>query len=512
MIDIRTVAEVRAAEDVQFARLPEGALMQRAATGLSVAVLGIISSLRGAVVGAEVVLLVGAGNNGGDALWAGAMLARRGCRVQAVCLTDTPHAAGAGALRTAGGRILRWGDDAQEAGLALRQADVVIDGIVGIGGSGALRPDAAALVAAASDGEAIVVAVDVPSGVDADSGVVTGAAVVADVTVTFGALKPGLVVAPGALHSGTVRLVDIGLDFAEAARAYVLEALDVAGWVAEPAPDAYKYRRGVVGVAAGSAAYPGAALLSTGAARHANVGMVRILDRADGVAALVIGHFPDIVKDGSDPSDQARVDVWACGPGFPGDRLDSVTVAAVLASSVPVVLDAGALAIAAEEPDPRESIADRWRRGLLTVLTPHEGEFERLMPGALAVSGGRLAAARDAASQWGAVVVLKGPGTVIAAPDGRAFVDVEGSADLGCAGSGDVLAGVIAAVLSGAWADGRRTSDELTEAVAAGVWLHGAAGRIAAERAPITATDVASAVPAAIRLARFGDPAPDGSP
>jgi len=511
VIDIRTVAEVRAAEDVQFARLPAGALMQRAATGLSVAVLGILSSVRGSVVGAEVVLLVGAGNNGGDALWAGAMLARRGCRVQAVCLSDTPHAAGTAALRTAGGRILRWRDDEQEARPAVSQADVVVDGIVGIGGTGALRAEAAALVASATDGDAIIVAVDVPSGVDADTGVVAGDAVMADVTVTFGALKAGLVVAPGALRSGTVRLVDIGLEFAEAAEAHVLEAVDVAAWVTEPAPDAYKYRRGVVGVAAGSAAYPGASLLTTGAARHANVGMVRILDRADGVAALVVGSFPDIVKDGSDPSDQTRVDVWACGPGFPGDRLDSVTVAAVLASSVPVVLDAGALAIAAEEPDVRASIADRWRRGLLTVLTPHEGEFERLMPGALAASGGRLAAARAAASQWGAVIVLKGPGTVIASPDGGAFVDVEGSADLGCAGSGDVLTGVIAAVLSGAWADGRRTSANLAEAVAAGAWLHGAAGRIAAEHAPVTATDVASAVPAAIRLARFGDPTPDGS-
>lgn len=511
MIDIRTVAEVRAAEDVLFARLPEGALMQRAATGLSVAVLGILSSVRGSVAGARVVLLVGSGNNGGDALWAGAMLARRGCSVHAVCLTDTPHTGGAAALRTAGGRMLRWHDDGQEALLRLGQADVVIDGIVGIGGSGALRPDAAALVVAATDGEAIIVAVDVPSGVDADSGVVAGHAVTADVTVTFGALKAGLVVAPGALRSGTVRLVEIGLEFADAAHAHVLEAVDVAGWVAEPAPDSYKYRRGVVGVAAGSAAYPGASLLTTGAARHANVGMVRILDRADGVAALVVGHFPDIVKDGSDPSDQTRVDVWACGPGFPGDRLDSVTVAAVLASSVPVVLDAGALFIAAEEPDVRASIADRWHRGLLTVLTPHQGEFERLMPGALTAAGGRLAAAQYAASQWGAVVVLKGPGTVIASPDGSAFVDVEGSADLGCAGSGDVLTGVIAAVMSGAWADGRRTSADLTEAVAAGVWLHGAAGRIAAEHAPVTATDIASAVPAAIRLARFGDLRSDGS-
>jgi NAD(P)H-hydrate repair Nnr-like enzyme with NAD(P)H-hydrate epimerase domain len=398
MIDIRTVAEVRAAEDVQFARLPEGALMQRAATGLSVAVLGIISSLRGAVVGAEVVLLVGAGNNGGDALWAGAMLARRGCRVQAVCLTDT-HAAGAGACAPPVGTSCGGGDGARRPGSH----------------SGRPRRHAASWASAvrgAAPGRAawslqrlmagIVVAVDVPSGVDADSGVVTGAAVVADVTVTFGALKPGLVVTPGALHSGTVRLVDIGLDFAEAARAYVLEALDVAGWVAEPAPDAYKYRRGVVGVAAGSAAYPEPpALHRCRSARQRRHGAHPRPGRWGGCS----GHraLPRHRQDGSDPSDQARVDVWACGPGFPGDRLDSVTVAAVLASSVPVV-STRALTIAAEEPALRESFADRWRRGLLTVLLRMK-EFERYSP---CVFGERLAAARDAASQWGAVVVLKG--------------------------------------------------------------------------------------------------------
>jgi ADP-dependent NAD(P)H-hydrate dehydratase / NAD(P)H-hydrate epimerase len=179
-------------------------------------------------------------------------------------------------------------------------------------------------------------------------------------------------------------------------------------------------------------------------------------------------------------------------------------VRAVLEARVPVVLDAGALTVVAEDADVRAAIADRASRGLPTVLTPHEGEFERMQPGLLAALG-RLDAARAAASALGAVIVLKGPGTVIVDPDGTAFVDTEGTADLGTAGSGDVLTGVVAAVLAGAWADGVRVPASLTEATAAAVWLHGRAGREAAVDAPVTAPDVAAAVPAAIRIAREGD-------
>ena len=510
MIDVREIAEVRAAEERAFALLADGVLMQRASHGLSVTILRLLRSTRGAVVGARVVLLVGSGNNGGDALWAGAMLARRGCRVDALCLPEHPHPHGEAALRAAGGRSVHWRPGDRESTGVLSAADVVVDGILGIGGAGALRPEAAALVEEAMASDAIVVAVDVPSGVDSDSGAVAGPAVAADVTVTFGALKTGLLVSPGALRSGSVILVDIGLEFDSPARTRVLEPIDVAAWVAEPAQDAYKYRRGVVGVSAGSTAYPGAALLTMSAARRANVGMARYLDRSDGVASRVVGQYPDVVVDGMDPGDQSRVDAWACGPGFPGDRLDAVTVGAVLAVPVPVVLDAGALSVLARDGDARSTVRDRHARGHVTVITPHEGEFERIFPGLLAGRGGRLAATRQAASDSGAVVLLKGPGTIIAAPDGTAFIDVEGTADLGTAGSGDVLTGIIGALLAGAWSAGRRDAPSLLEASAAAVWLHGAAGRIAAGRAPVVATDIAAALPAAIRLARFGDAAENG--
>lgn len=503
MIDVRSVEQVRAAEERAFQATAEGALMQRAATGLAVTVASLLRQARGLVVGSRVVLLVGSGNNGGDALWAGAMLAGRGCRVTAVTLSERWHAEGAGALTRAGGSVLAW--DPGDARLLdeIARADVAVDGILGIGGAGALRPDAEALVGAVATSDAFVVAVDVPSGVDADSGVVAGGAVHADVTVTFGAIKPGLVVEPGMVHCGSTVLIDIGLEFEDGPVASVMEALDVARWVPEPAQDDYKYSRGVVGVAAGSRAYPGAALLAAAAARHGNVGMTRFLDRSDGAARLVVERFPDVVVDGTAPADQPRATAWTCGPGFPGDVDDEVTVSEVLKSPVPVVLDAGALTVIADSAAVRTQIAGRDDR--VTVITPHQGEFERIFPGLLAASTGRLAAARSAARNLGAVVVLKGPGTVIAAPDGTAFIDTEGTSDLGAAGSGDVLSGLIGALLAGAWAGGLRSTDDLTEATAAAVWLHGRAGRLAAEHGPVVSTDVADNVPRAIRAARFGE-------
>ena len=233
MLPVHDVAQVRAAEEEAFAKVPEGTLMQRAARALAISCARLLIELRGGVVGSRVVLLVGSGNNGGDALWAGAMLAARGCRVDALLLSDRVHEQGAAALVRAGGRLHRW--DPDEPGLAtlIRTADLVLDGILGIGGAGGLRADAADLVDRVEAAECVVVAVDVPSGVDADTGVVSGRAVMADVTVTFGSLKPGLVLAPGRMHSGGIQVIDIGLEFADPPVARVPEGLDAAFWVDE---------------------------------------------------------------------------------------------------------------------------------------------------------------------------------------------------------------------------------------------------------------------------------------
>ena len=224
-----------------MARVPEGTLMQRAASGLAVAV----ADLLGGVYGARVLLLVGAGDNGGDALYAGALLARRGAGVEAVLLSDKAHDEGVAALRAAGGRVVT----ADEAA----PPDVVLDGIVGIGGRPGLRPDAERVVARFAGTP--VVAVDVPSGVDVDTGRLEGPHVRADVTVTFGTHKVAHLVDPAAQACGVVHLVDIGLDLPEADLT-ALQAADVAALLPVPRADDHKYTRGVVGVRAGSARLP----------------------------------------------------------------------------------------------------------------------------------------------------------------------------------------------------------------------------------------------------------------
>ncbi len=237
-----SVETVRNAERELMARLPEGALMQRAAAGLAAACAQVLGRVAGRVYGGRVVLLVGSGDNGGDALYAGARLARRGAGVTAVPLSpDRVHGAGLAALRRAGGRVA-GSDGAREL---IERADLVVDGIVGIGGKGGLREAAVPLAQAAARSRASVVAVDLPSGVDADTGQVHGAAVRADLTVTFGAHKPGLLIDPAREYAGSVRLVDIGLPLPdEAAELEALQHADVARLLPVPGVESDKYRRG----------------------------------------------------------------------------------------------------------------------------------------------------------------------------------------------------------------------------------------------------------------------------
>src|SRR4051794_26435331 len=244
MLHAHTVEQVRAAEAELMARLPEGTLMQRAAAGLAAAVVDFL----GSAYGRRVLLLVGSGDNGGDALWAGAMLARRGALVEAWLLSDQAHAHGTEALVRAGGRLVTGPG---------RRPEVVLDGIVGIGGRGGLRPNAANALKLLHG--VPVVAVDTPSGGDVDTGEVDGEHVEAELTVTFGTHKVCHLVDPAAHACGAVLLVDIGLELPEPG----LEALqpeDVAALLPRPEPNSQKYARGVVGVRAGSAQYPGAAL------------------------------------------------------------------------------------------------------------------------------------------------------------------------------------------------------------------------------------------------------------
>ena len=356
MIGAHTVAQVRAAEDRLRAGLPPGTLMSRASTALAVA----CAERLGRVYGARVLLLVGGGDNGADALHAGARLARRGAAVTAV-LAAEPVADALAALRAAGGRVGEVGP-----------ADLVVDGLVGIGGRGALRPAAAALAAQVAGLD--VVAVDVPSGVDADTGEVAGEAVTAELTLVFGTCKPGLLVGEGRTRAGRVELVDIGLGpELPPPPVELLETSDVARLMPRGGATSDKYTRGVVGVAAGSQTYPGAAVLSVGAALVAGAGMVRFAG-APHAAERVRARWPEAVvteHEGDDVVDAGRVQAWVVGPGLGTDERAARTVEAVLGTDVPVLVDADALTVCAQHPE--------WLRRRLapTLLTPHDREFER---------------------------------------------------------------------------------------------------------------------------------------
>jgi hydroxyethylthiazole kinase-like uncharacterized protein yjeF len=454
------VAEVRRAEEVRMAALPDGALMAQAAGGLAAAV----AAFLGRVYGARVLLLAGAGNNGGDALYAGAALARRGAAVDALLLApEKAHAGGLAALRASGGRVV--------VTPTRRAYDVAVDGIVGIGGTGPLRPAAADAVAALAG--VPFVAVDTPSGVEVDTGEITGPHVAAALTVTFGTHKVVHVVDPGALACGAVHLVDIGLDLGAPA-AEALQAADVAALLPRPEPQAHKYTRGVVGVRAGSDDYRGAAVLCVGGANTGLVGMVRYVPArgAEGPGAeavrLVQAAHPEVVVG------EGRVQAWVVGSG--GGREAGDQLAAAVGDGVPVVVDADALA------------AVRGPLGVPAVLTPHAGELARMLGvDREEVERAQLEHARLAAQTYAAVVVAKNRRTVVAAPDGRIRVTTAGVPWLATAGAGDVLSGVVGALLAAGL--------DAFDAASAGAWLHAAAATRAAAGGPMVAGAVAAAVP-----------------
>jgi hydroxyethylthiazole kinase-like uncharacterized protein yjeF len=346
-----------------------------------------------------------------------------------------------------------------------------------------------------------VVAVDLPSGVDADTGEVTGAAVSADVTVTFGTWKTGLLVDPGAAHTGLAHLVDIGLAPhlpAPAAAAYA--AADVAALLPRPGRESDKYRRGVLGIVAGSDRFTGAAALAVGGALRGGAGMVRLVT-APAAAAVVRQHWPEAVitltgEDGTDDvTATGRVQAWLAGPGMGTDERDRGRLAAVLGTDLPVLVDADGLTLVAREP---ELVAGR---KAATLLTPHAGELARLLRADPATVAARRAEhARAAAAAFGCCVLLKGSTTVIAPADGSPLlVNPTGTGWLATAGTGDVLAGLAGALL----AQGLDAAD----AAAAAAYLHGISGRYAAGgagarpggEAPIGAGDVIVSLPDAIR-------------
>lgn len=589
------VADVRVAEHALMELVPDGALMQRAAAGLA----SVCVRLLGKVYGSSVVVLAGTGDNGGDALFAGARLAGRGAKVTAIATGARLHEAAAAALRRSGGRIIDasvapatiWSAEQQrpapghlaerqrpapgnlpapaspasepseptpsapapsspappasmpsaavpstiapaslsppppssapsaprtvdpDAAAAIMSADLIVDGILGIGGRGGLREPAATLArltAYAARAGTVVVATDLPSGVDADTGETGGEAIRADVTVTFGTIKPGLLIDPGASHAGTIELIDIGLapHLMATPAAIALQLDEVATLLPRPGAESDKYRRGVLGVLAGSDRFTGAAVLSVGGAIRGGAGMVRFASARPAVE-VVRQHWPEavttVINRGHDPSGDAspaaviesigRVQAWVVGPGLGTGDDAAALLAAVLATPLPVLVDADGLTILTR----RKDLLTR-QSGAPTLITPHAGELARLLNATSTdIEAHRLAFARRAAAELGVTVLLKGSTTVVASPDPAepVYVNPTGTPWLATAGSGDVLSGLAGALLA-------QGIQPVSEAAAIAAFLHGLAARLAAQDAPIGSADLLTTLPEAFRAIHVG--------
>ena len=477
------------------------AVMRRAAAGVAHHTATLLRDRTGAVYGRSVVLLVGSGDNGGDALYAGAALRARGCRVEAVLLDPArAHPRALAALRRAGGRVS--GPDTATApdtatGPVAARPDVVIDGVVGLAGSGPLRAPAAGIVADFASAGAMFVSVDLPSGVDADTGTVHPAHVQADLTVTFGALRRAHLLASPAC--GRVEVVDIGMEAIPDGPRSVRrpDPVEVGRAWPVPGPGDDKYTQGVVAIRAGSARYPGAAVLCASAAVAATSGMVRYVGSG---AEAVIAARPEVVCHPT-VAEAGTAQAWVVGPGA-GTHAEAVAdIDAALALGRPTVLDADALTCVAAHPVLLRSATAP------VLLTPHAGEFDRLTGGwDRADRAGALrryvAGLRDRGID--ATVLLKGRVTLV--DDGETTWSVDaGSSWAATAGSGDVLSGIVGALLAGGAVTGGAAA---WPAVAAAV-VHGEAARAAALRtgaagAPIGASDLVAAIPGVISALRAG--------
>ncbi|WP_026919408.1 bifunctional ADP-dependent NAD(P)H-hydrate dehydratase/NAD(P)H-hydrate epimerase [Gordonia shandongensis] len=468
MIGFHTAAQIRAAEEATGELLTGGVLMSRAARAVAITVLGELRTRCGGTYGRRVLLVVGAGNNGGDALYAGAVLRRRGVAVDALLLSpERTHTGGLAAFRRAGGRIVER---------VPADLDVAVDAVVGLGGRGPLRPPAADVFDAVAATGAAVIAVDLPSGIDPDTGVVHRPSVTADVSVTFGARRIAHLTAAPAC--GRTVVADIGISPGAPAVTAPDDA-EVADWWPVPGPRDDKYSQGVTGVVAGSATYPGAAVLATSACVAATSGMTRYVGTA---AAEVLAVCPEVVAT-ERLADAGRVQAWAVGPGIGTGPEAAETVAAVLASDVPVLLDADALTVLARTP------------GLLTgrtaptLLTPHAGEFARLA--GAAPDDDRVDAVRSLAARLGATVLLKGRVTLVADPGGEVSGNDAGASWAATAGAGDVLTGIAGALLA-AGLPARRAG-------VAAARVHAAAAVAASGGAPIGASALRDGIAPVLR-------------
>lgn len=468
--------------------IPERVLMEAAGRTAAAAVHRLFPAGR-------VAAAVGGGNNGGDALVLLRTLRAWGRDVVAVPVGDSPPDA---ALRH------EWRIDTrpvEEAEAVFRDAAVLVDGLLGTGARGAPREAAAAVIRAMNGAGRPVVALDGPSGIDFTTGACPGVAVRADVTVTFGALKRGLLRFPGRAHAGRILVAEIGLvPFAPSPD----DALLVTpAWARDRLPvvpaDAHKGTTGAVTVLAGRVGMAGAAVLVGSGALRAGAGMLRLVSPAENRSilqgSLAEALFIDRASASFDDA-VAAADALVCGPGMgTGDEVLALLHRAVERAECPVLFDADAVTLLARNPELRDAV-----RGPL-LLTPHPGEMGRLLGrDTAAVTEDPFAAAAEAAERFGCAVLLKGAPSVVAAGGEPTLVNVTGHAGIATGGNGDVLSGVAGALLA--------IGAPAREAGALALYLSGRAAQLAGRGRGLLPRDVVEALPSASLEVAEGDAAP----
>ncbi|EKS38670.1 NAD(P)H-hydrate dehydratase [Afipia clevelandensis] len=489
-MEILTVSEMTAADQAAIAGGTPGFALMRSA-GRAVA------EVAGAMAGrGRIVVVAGRGTNGGEGFVAGADLAARGREVSVILLCDRATLTGDAALASA-----QWTGEVLPCDpAALVRPNLIIDALFGAGLNRPVKGDPFAMIAAMNASGAPILAVDLPSGINGDTGEVMGIAVEASATVTFFRRKPGHLLLPGRIHCGEVEVADIGID------ADVLDTIAPktfenvpelwADIFPSPQADGHKYARGHAVVVSGDLTSTGAARLSARAALRAGAGLVTVASPRDALAVnaaaltAVMVRETDSARQFAELLADKRLNACVIGPASGvGERTREMVLAALHAQRS-VVLDADALTSFTDDPQALFT-AIKNRSDPQVVLTPHDGEFARLFS-ALASShphASKLERARLAAVQSGAVVLLKGADTVIAAPDGRAAITANAPPWLATAGSGDVLAGIAGGMLA------QRVP--AFEAACIGAWMHGEAGQ---EVGPgLIAEDLPEALPAVLR-------------